>query len=160
MSMSMHGRCLYTHSHSIPLCRLWSYNTVQITLYSTSTVKYSCALVFRKILSRESSKKGFMHLKKKKSFTYIHYISWYSKTKPWRPLLVKALTGVWRSFGWAITQQLGSRSFALLFFSSMTTWPIWVNSSHGKSKEPWLACGANPALQKNIFTNPWTLNIV
>lgn len=166
MSMSVHGRCLYTHFHSVPLkrCRLWSYNTTQITLYSTSTVKHSCALVFSKILSRERVLlEGINAFKKKKnSFTYIHYIRWYCKTKPWRPLLVKTLTGVRRSFGWATTQQLGSsrRSFALLFFSSMTTWPLWVNSSNGKSKEPWPACGANPALKKNIFTNPWTLNTI
>lgn len=101
-------------------------------------------------------------IRKKKSFSNIHFIRWYSKTKPWRLLSVKALTGVWRSFGWATTQQLGSsrRSFALLFFSSMTTWPPWANSGNGESKEPWLGCGANPALQKNIFTNPWTLNTV
>lgn len=53
MSMCMAGVC--THS-SAPLkrCHLWSYNTTQITLYSASTIKYSCALLFSKILSGES----------------------------------------------------------------------------------------------------------
>lgn len=78
MSMSVHGRCLYTRSHSVPLkrCRLWSYNTTQITLYSTSTVKHSCALVFSKILSRERVLlEGINALKKKKNLSPTFIIS-------------------------------------------------------------------------------------
>lgn len=169
-SVCVHCRYLYTHFHYFPLKKshlrillgtLHSYERKQITLYSISKVKYSCALVFSNILSRESPMRRHECIKKK-SFAYIQYIRWYSKTKPWRLLLVKALTGVRGSFDWATTQQPGSnrRSFALFFLSSLSTWPLWVNAANGKSKEPWPAHGANPALQKNIFTNPWTLNTV
>lgn len=89
--------------------------------------------------------------KKKRSFAYIQYIRWHSKPKPWRPLLAKALAGVRRSFDRVTTQWLGSNSSSLtLFFSSvLTAWPLWVNGSNGKSKEPWPGNGANP--EKHIY---------
>lgn len=52
---------------------------MQITFYSASTVKYSCALVFSKILSRVLLEEINAL---KKSFTNIHDMRWYSKTKP------------------------------------------------------------------------------
>lgn len=65
----------------ILLGTLHSYERKQITLYPISKVKYSCALVFSNILSRESPMRRDECIKKK-SFSYIQYIRWYSKTKP------------------------------------------------------------------------------
>lgn len=141
-SVCVHCRYLYTfpffsteqepsleYNLRILLGTLHSYERKQITLYSiNSKVKYSCALFFSNILSRESPMRRDECIKKK-PFAYIQYIRWYSKTKPWRLLLVKALTGVRRSFDRATTQQLGSKevicSVLLVFLDHLTTLSKW-----------------------------------
>lgn len=47
-----------------------------------------------------------------------------------------------------------------LLCSSGLPWLPEKNASDGKSKEPWPAHGVNPALQKDMFTNSWTLNTI